>query len=89
MPPIIASLVQVLFYVTPIIWMPDSVGARVSSFIVNTNPAYHVLELVRAPILGYTPSPMNWTISVGVAVLGLFVSMIFYGTYKKRIAYWI
>ena len=89
MPPIIASLVQVLFYVTPIIWMPDSVGARVSSFIVNTNPAYHVLELVRAPILGYAPSPMNWTISVGVAVLGLFVSMVFYGTYKKRIAYWI
>lgn len=89
MPPIIASLVQVLFYVTPIIWMPDSVGARVSSFIVNTNPAYHVLELVRAPILGYAPSSMNWTISVGVAVLGLFVSMVFYGTYKKRIAYWI
>lgn len=89
LPPIVASLVQVLFYLTPILWMPDAVNSRVSTWIVNTNPAFHLLELVRAPILGNCPSLLSWGVALGFAVIGTFITLIFFGTYKKRIAYWI
>lgn len=89
MPPIIGSLIQVFFYITPIIWMPSTVNARVSSWIVNCNPAYHLLELVRAPILGYNPSILSWGIGVGLLVLGSVVTLFFFGMYRNRIAYWV
>ena len=89
LPPIVASLVQVFFYLTPILWMPGAVNARVSAWIVNTNPAFHLLELVRAPILGFCPSVLNWTVALSLAVIGTSITLIFFGTYKKRIAYWI
>lgn len=89
LPPIITSLIQVFFYATPIIWMPGAVNARVSTWIVNTNPAYHLLELVRAPILGYCPSILSWTVALASAFLGSLLTLWFFGCYKKRIAYWI
>ena len=89
LPPIIGSLLQVFFYLTPIIWMPDSVNGRVSAWIVSTNPVFHLLELVRAPILGYCPSLVSWMVVLCLAIFGLIITLIFFGKYKKRIAYWI
>lgn len=89
LPPIISSLIQVFFYLTPIIWMPGSVRARVAAWVVNTNPAYHLLELVRAPLLGYCPDLLSWKVASCMGLLGTLFVLIFFGTYKKRIAYWV
>ena len=89
LPPIVASLVQVFFYITPILWVPSTVTARVSTWIVNVNPGYHLLELVRAPLLGYCPSYVSWLVAIVFAVLGSLFTLCFFGAYKRRIAYWI
>ena len=89
MPPIVNSLLQVFFYVTPIIWMPNALNPRSASLLVDPNPVYHILQVVRAPILGNCPTTLNWFVSVAIAVLGSIVSLWFFGKYKKRIAYWL
>lgn len=89
MPQIVNSLLQVFFYVTPIIWMPNAINARSASLLVDPNPIYHLIQIVRAPILGDMPTAMNWLVSISMAVLGSFVALTFFGKYKKRIAYWL
>lgn len=89
MPQIVNSLIQVFFYVTPIIWMPGALSTRSANLLVELNPVYHLLQVVRAPILGSSPTVMNWTVSVLVALLGSAVALWFFGKYKKRIAYWL
>lgn len=89
MPPIVGSLLQVFFYITPIIWMPNSLNPRSASLFVDPNPMYHILQVVRAPILGSAPTILNWEVSFGVALLGSFIAICFFGKYKKRIAYWL
>lgn len=89
LPPIVGSLIQVFFYITPIIWMPQAVNARVSTWIVNTNPAYHFLELVRGPLMGYCPSLLSWVVGLSFFILGSLITLFFFGSYKKRISYWI
>ena len=89
MPPIVGSLLQVFFYITPIIWMPNSLNPRSASLFVDPNPMYHILQIVRAPILGNAPSLLNWEVSFAVAFIGSVVAMCFFGKYKKRIAYWL
>ena len=73
----------------PIIWMPGALSARSANLLVETNPVYHLLQIVRAPILGSSPTVMNWTVSVLVALLGSAIALWFFGKYKKRIAYWL
>ena len=89
MPQIVSSILQVFFYLTPIIWLPSSLNPRSSSLIVDPNPAFHLLQLVRAPILGSSPTILNWGIGLLIAVIGTVVSFWFFGKYKKRIAYWL
>lgn len=89
MPQIVSSLIQVFFYVTPIIWMPNVLNPRSASMLVEPNPIYHILQIVRSPILGQAPTTQNWLVSLGVALLGSLFSLWFFGKYKKRIAYWL
>ena len=89
MPQIVNSLIQVFFYVTPIVWMPNALNARSASLLVDPNPIFHLLQIVRLPILGSSPTVLNWIVSVVMAILGTCLTLCFFGKYKKRIAYWL
>jgi ABC-type polysaccharide/polyol phosphate export permease len=58
-------------------------------YLLNFNPAYHFLEIVRAPLLGATPSTASWMVCGALAVLGWTLALIAYGNYRRRIAYWL
>lgn len=86
---IVSSVLQVLFYLTPIMWLPRSLPANVSAYLLDFNPAYHLLEIVRAPLLGLWPSTTNWVVSGSLAAAGWAMALIFYGRVRRRIAYWL
>lgn len=86
---IVGSALQVLFYLTPIIWMPSLLPERAGMMLLDANPVYHLLSIVRKPLLGELPSLSNWLVSLGIAVIGWLLALLFYGAYKKRIAYWL
>jgi ABC-type polysaccharide/polyol phosphate export permease len=85
---IVGSVLQVVFYLTPIVWLPQSLPAN-TAYLLDFNPAYHLLEIVRAPLLGHPPSAMNWVVSGTLAVVGWVVALLFYGRFRRRIAYWL
>jgi ABC-type polysaccharide/polyol phosphate export permease len=89
LPQIIASVLQVLFYLTPIMWMPSLMPARASGLLLNYNPLFHLIEIVRAPIIGQEPSLLNWMVAAVMAIIGWAIALIFYGRYRHRIAYWL
>jgi lipopolysaccharide transport system permease protein len=89
LPQIVASILQVVFYLTPIMWMPSHLPHRAALYLLNLNPCYHLLQLVRLPILGEMPSEFNWGISVAMAIVGWLIALAIYGRYKRRIAYWL
>jgi lipopolysaccharide transport system permease protein len=88
-PQIVASLLQVIFYLTPIIWMPEMVPKRANLFLLNANPFFHLIEIVRAPLLGTFPTMLNWQIGVVLAMFGWGFTTIFYGRFRSRVAYWL
>lgn len=89
MPQMIASLIQVLFYLTPIIWMPNIISASENSYLLYLNPVFHLLEIMRAPLMGTMPTTMNWLVSIALAISGSIIALAFYGNYRRRIAYWL
>lgn len=89
LPPIVGSILQVLFYLTPVMWMPNLLPERAGSYLLDLNPLYHLLALVRSPLLGQPPSTMNWFASAALASVGWVMALAVYGRYKWRIAYWL
>jgi lipopolysaccharide transport system permease protein len=86
---IVASILQVVFYLTPIMWLPRSLPKQSSVYLLDFNPAYHLLEIVRAPLLGAMPTATNWIASGVFAVMGWGLALAIYGHYRRRIAYWL
>jgi len=89
LPQIITNILQVVFYVTPIMWMPSLLPQRAAIYLLDFNPIYHIVEIVRAPLLGSFPSLTNWIIALGFACVGWFLALVLFGRYKSRIAYWL
>jgi homopolymeric O-antigen transport system permease protein len=87
-PLVAGSALQLLYLTTPIIWHPDSLRGR-HSFVFEYNPLYHLLELVRAPLLGHAPTLANWTVGIAFALLGWGVAFSIFARYRWRIAYWV
>jgi len=88
-PQIITSALQIVFYLTPIMWLPHLLPQRAGAYIVDANPFYHLIEIVRAPLLGEAPQLESWLVSLVMCVLGWLVTLTFYGRYRRRVAYWL
>ena len=49
-PQIVGSVIQIAFFMTPVMWKPELLGSR--TYIVEFNPFYHLIEVMRSPLLG-------------------------------------
>ena len=90
-PPIVASVVRIAFFVTPIIWMPEltSGRGRALGLVLDFNPFYHCVELVRAPLLGQVPELVSWFAVSGITLCGWLLALAMLSRYRRRIAYWV
>ncbi len=86
---IVQNAMQVLFYVTPIIWNKDMLTGRIGTELLDLNPFYHLLSIVRDPLLGNIPSTTNWLVSVIMAIAGWTIALAFFNRHCKKIPYWL
>ena len=87
-PPIISNFIQVVFYITPVFWSPAIMSGRMT-MLVGVNPFYHLLAIVRDPLLGDLPPPASWASCAGLAIVGIGVTTWLYRRAHARIAYWV
>lgn len=88
-PQLIASILQIFFYITPIMWMPELMPKRASSIILDINPFHHLISIVRDPIMGTIPSSISYSVCLIMAIIGWFIASMLLGRYRDRIAYWL
>lgn len=87
LPQIVASLVQVAFYITPIMYRPEALTRF--SFLVTLNPLSYLLDVVRQPLLGQIPTMHTYVVTIGMAVVGWLIALLVTNRFLKRIPYWI
>jgi lipopolysaccharide transport system permease protein len=84
---IVNSVVQLAFFLTPIIWKPELLGTRIA--FANYNPLFLFLEVVRAPVYGYLPG-INIYIGAGLVIVALYaVAIPLFIRFRQRIAFWV
>lgn len=88
---LVANLSTILFFVTPVFWQPqqlDSVPAA-RFLLADANFAYHLVDIVRAPLLGRAPDGLSFVYLSAAAVLGFALTSAFLRRFYSRIAYWL
>jgi ABC-type polysaccharide/polyol phosphate export permease len=86
-PQITASLVQIAFFVTPIMWKPEFLGSR--QMVATLNPFYHLVEIVRAPLLGEVPAFEHYVAAALITAVNATLAGFFFVRYRSRISFWV
>ena len=84
---IVATGIQIMLFATPIIWPVSALGPAV--IIANINPLHHLIEVVRAPMLGEVPPVLSWVAVVVCAVAGWTVAILLLRRATRRLVFWL
>lgn len=86
--PIIGISVQMAFFMTPIMWSPSDIPMG-SKWWVTANPLYHMVEVVRAPLLGVVPESASLVFAAITSATLLATAYLLFRLLRRRIAYWL
>jgi lipopolysaccharide transport system permease protein len=86
-PPIVTNLVQVAFFFTPVMWSPEILKDR--AWVAEYNPFYHMIEIVRAPIIGRPVHLDSWLWSLALLVIGFAFAQFLMQRFRNRVPYWL
>lgn len=81
------TLVRLLFFLTPILWVPADFG-RFGDYAVY-NPFTHYLAIVRDPLVFGTVPGMSWLIVLAITVCGVAASLIAFHQFRRKIVFWV
>jgi ABC-type polysaccharide/polyol phosphate export permease len=79
---------QILFYVTPVLWPADLLRGRDVGWVVELNPLFHLLEVVRHPLLHAGAAGATSYVAAATTIVALALAaaaLIRY--YHRRIVY--
>ena len=85
---ILASLIQLLFFVSPVLWIPSEVkgyGGR----LMTLNPVVHMMDVLRGPLIG-DPIHLRSVIFLLVSgVAGWAFTLAFFAKVRRRIVHYV
>lgn len=85
---LVQSLLRVVFFMTPIIWLPEELG-RLGKLIAFYNPFTHFIEIIRHPLMHQTFPQDSWLIVLCITVIGSVGANILYDKYRNSIIHWL
>ena len=86
---IVLNIVQILFYLTPILWIEQSFKNSFFNEVFSFNPFYHLFSITRSTLLGQMPTNNNWIASIVLLIIGSIITSLFFTRFKHKIAYWL
>lgn len=87
-PPIVGSVLQIAFFVSPIIWKPELLSGSGAAWL-PFNPFYVLLDIVRAPLLGSVPHWTTWASALAFSLLLIGAAWLMFARVRSRLSFWV
>lgn len=88
LPQMVMSVMQIAFFVTPVMWKADQLPPEVA-WLDDINPLANLLRLIRDPMLGHVPAPSAYLMGLALIVVGFGITMPVFARFRARIVYWV
>ncbi len=86
----IGTVLMLGLLLTPILWPADRFPIETTrGLLVRLNPAFHLIDLIRAPLMGTQPEPSSWWVCAGMMVAGWALACLVYRRYSRFVPLWV
>jgi ABC-2 type transport system permease protein len=93
--PIVQSIMQLAFFITPIVWIygdllnsPNPAIAE-RARLAELNPFLHFVEILRRPMLGQPQELRFWVVVLVITVIGWAMTLYLLRRFRARVSYWV
>jgi ABC-type polysaccharide/polyol phosphate export permease len=87
MPQIVAAVLQLVFFLSPIFWIPTP--ELITSPFVAANPFYFAVESVRGPLLHGEPPGSSLAYLAIIAAVGWTATLLVYNQTRRRVVHYL
>jgi len=93
--PIVQSVMQLAFFLTPIVWIYTDLLHSTNPTIAERarlaelNPFLHFVEILRRPMLGQPQELRFWVVVLVITVVGWALTLFMLRRYRARVSYWV
>jgi len=87
MPQIVAAVLQLVFFLSPIFWTPPA--SLLDSPLVAANPFFFSIQSIREPLLHGVMPPQTVTILLPIAVVGWVSAILVYNQTRRRVVHYL
>lgn len=84
---LLAVLIRISFYATPIFWLPERLGPY--AHLVWFNPFHHFVQLVRLPLQGVWPDMASVAVTLAITAIAWIGAILLYRAWRPKIGYWL
>jgi ABC-type polysaccharide/polyol phosphate export permease len=88
LPQIIGNIVQLAFFITPIMWPANALRSDMINFGIY-NPFAAFLNILSEPLRGIIPSYSSYLITASTILLLAIIAIPLFSKYRARIPYWL
>lgn len=86
-PQIVMSVMQFALFMTPVFWRPQ--GKLIGHAVLGFNPFFHMLQAVRAPLMGQPVEAGTYIFLGAMAVVGWALAFTLFSRTRRRIVHYL
>lgn len=87
---VMGTILIVAFLITPVLWTVERFPpGTLRGTLVRLNPAFHMIDVVRAPVLGHMPETTSLIYVGALALVGWPVAALLYRRYARYVPIWV
>ncbi len=87
-PNIVVSLLQIIFYISPVMWKIELLPEKFGCYLI-LNPFAVFLSLCREPLLNHNVAGSYWLAGVIYSILVWLIAFPLFSRFRCRIVYWL
>ena len=88
MPQIVGNLLQLAFFVTPVMWHVEQLGPN-AFYVEVFNPFAAFLRIVAEPLLGHVPALQTYLSVIIYLGIMFMIAWPLFARFRARIVYWL
>jgi lipopolysaccharide transport system permease protein len=81
------SVMQIGFFITPVIWKPEQL--KDGAVLLPINPFFDLLEIIRGPLLNANVTGVTWMATAGYSIVLCSIGWAFFVRARSRLAFWM